>query len=178
MTEPTPLEDHVMSIVIRAPRQAVWDEITRTSGIQRWIYNTALEASLQPGGRLRYYSPNRKRVFVIGEVVEVEPPSRFQHTYVMTQNPEPATLVTWELEEVEEGCRVTLTHSGWTTAHAKPDKVAAGWNQILGLLKTEMETGKLPFGIRAMYAVMGAMMWALPKTTKTENVPAVEEEYL
>jgi uncharacterized protein YndB with AHSA1/START domain len=178
MTEPQPLDAHVMSIVIQAPRQTVWDEITKTTGIQRWIYNTVLDTRMEAGARLRYYSPDRKRVFVVGEVVDVDPPARFAHTYVMTQSPEPATLVTWELEEVQDGCRVTLTHSGWTTAHKKPDKVAAGWKQILGLLKGEIETGKLPLGIRAMYRAMGAMMWALPKTTKVENVPGVEERFL
>jgi uncharacterized protein YndB with AHSA1/START domain len=175
MTEPPSLGDHVLSIVIQAPRQAVWDEITKTGAVQRALYNTVLETDLEPGSRLRYYSPDRKRVFIIGEVVEVEPPVRFVHTYVMTQNPEPPTLVTWQLEEVGDGCRVTLTHSGWTEAHRKPEKVAGGWRQILGLLKAELETGTLPLGARVMYRVMGAMMWALPARTRTENVAELEQ---
>lgn len=178
MSEPTPLDDHVLSIKIQAPRQTVWDEITKTGAIQRALYNTVLETTLEPGSRLRYYSPDRKRVFIIGEVMEVDPPSRFVHTYVMTQNPEPPTVVTWELTDEGDGCRVTLTHSGWTTAHSKPEKVVGGWQQILGLLKADLESGTLPFGARVMYAVMGAMMWALPARTKTENVSALEEKYL
>jgi uncharacterized protein YndB with AHSA1/START domain len=174
MTDPRPLDDHVLSIVIQAPVQRVWDEITKTGAVQRAVYNTVLESDMRPGSRLRYYSPDRKRVFIIGEVVAVEPPRRFSHTYVMTQSPQPATLVTWELEEVPGGCRVTLTHSGWTTAHVKPEKVAAGWTQILGFLKAEVETGKLPLSARMLYAVMGSMMWALPARTRTENVPELE----
>jgi uncharacterized protein YndB with AHSA1/START domain len=137
-----------------------------------------LDTTLEPGSRLRYYSPDRKRVFIIGEVVEVVPPKRFAHTYVMTQYPEPATLVTWELEEVPEGCRVTLTHSGWTSEHARGDKVAAGWTQILGLLKSDIESGTLPLSARIMYRMMGGMMWALPARTRTENVGELERRWL
>ncbi|HSM61898.1 MAG TPA: hypothetical protein VK849_13910, partial [Longimicrobiales bacterium] len=67
MPEPTALPDHVISIHIAVPVQRVWDEITRTGRIQRALYNTVLESELTPGSRLRYYSPDRKRVFIVGE---------------------------------------------------------------------------------------------------------------
>lgn len=74
MTDETQLPEHVVSIHIDVPVQRVWDEITKTGRIQRALYNTVLESDLQPGSPLRYYSPDRKRVFVVGEVVEVDPP--------------------------------------------------------------------------------------------------------
>ena len=170
MPEPQPLADHVLSIEINAPVQKVWDEITKLGKIQRALYNTVLEADLVPGGRLRYYSPNKKRVFIVGEVVEVSPPNKFSHTYRFTQKPEPPTLVTWELEETISGCRVTLTHSGWTIEHKAPEKSHAGWKEILGLLKSEIETGDIPFKTKLIYGLMGAMLFMLPKSTKTEEV--------
>jgi hypothetical protein len=84
--------------------------------------------------------------------------------------PEPATVVTWKLEEIAEGTRVTITHAGWTGAHTKPEKHEAGWNEILGLLKSELETGDIPAKTKLMYRVMGAMSFMLPKTTKAEYV--------
>lgn len=168
MTEPTPQPDRVVRIDIDAPITAVWDEITKTGRIQKALYNTVLDGDLHPGGRLRYYSPNRKRVFVVGEVMEIEPPHRFVHTYVMTLDPDLPTVVTWELEEVGNTCRVTLTHSGWTDAHKSADKNEAGWTEILGLLKAQVETGDVPFKTRMMYRVMGFFSFALPKTTSVE----------
>ncbi|MDH3222323.1 MAG: SRPBCC domain-containing protein [Gemmatimonadota bacterium] len=168
MTEPTPQPDRVVQIDINAPITQVWDEITKTGRIQRAVYNTVLDGELRPGGRLRYYSPNRKRVFVVGEVKEIEPPHRFVHTYVMTLNPDPPTLVTWELEERDGACRVTLIHSGWTDAHKTADKTAAGWEEILGLLKAQVETGQIPLKTRVMYGVMGLFSFALPKTTTVD----------
>lgn len=165
---------HVLSIDIHVPVQQVWDEITRTGSVQRPLFNCVLDTELRPGSRLRYYSADRKRVFIVGEVVEVDPPRKFAHTHHFVQNGhEPATLVTWELTEIPSGCRVTLTHSGFTGAHKAPAKQKAGWQQILGLLKRELETGTIPFGTRLLYAVMGLTMWVLPKSTKVEEVEKV-----
>ena len=69
--------------------------------------------------------------------------------------PEPATVVTWELEEVPEGTRVTLTHSGWTTAHTKPERIANGWREILALLRSELETGDIPLKTKVLYGIQG-----------------------
>jgi uncharacterized protein YndB with AHSA1/START domain len=169
MTITSQLPDHVVSIHIAVPVQKVWDEITKTGRVQRALYNTVLDTQLRPGAKLRYYSPDRKRVFIVGEVVAVDPPHTFSHTYRMLLNGvEEPTLVTWTLKAEDGGTRVTIEHSGWTTAHKAPEKVAGGWREILGLLKADLETGKLPLKTRVMYAVMGKMMFMMPKTTKTE----------
>lgn len=165
---------HVLSIDIHVPIQQVWNEITKTGSVQRALFNTVLESDLKPGSRLRYYSPDRRRVFVLGEVVEVDPPRKLSHTYHFVPNGrEPATLVTWELAEIPNGCRVTLTHSGFTQAHKAAEKQRAGWEQILQLLKRELETGTIPIGTRLMYGVMGMTMWMLPRSTKVEEVDRI-----
>lgn len=169
MTDPTTIE-HVLSVEIHAPVQKVWDEITKTGSIQRPLYNTVLHTDFEPGSRLRYSSGDGKRVFVVGEIVEVRPPTLFSHTYRFTQRDEPFTLVTWQLEETPTGCRVTLTHGGFTDRSWKPEKVKAGWEEILGLLKSEVETGRIPFRTRLMYRIMNAMMFMMPKATKAEEV--------
>ena len=169
MPEVEQIPDHVVSIRINVPRQKVWDEITKRGPVQRPLYNTILEADLKPGGRLRYYSPDRKRVFIVGEVVEIDPPRKFAHTYMFTTRVEPMTLVTWELIEEEGGTRVTITHSGYTTAHKAPEKVAAGWREILGLLKQELETGDIPGKTKVLYKVMNWLLFMMPASTKASR---------
>lgn len=164
---PAALPDAVCSVVIRVPVEKVWAEITKTGSIQRPLYNTVLDIDLKPGGRLRYTSPDRKRVFVAGEVLEVDPPRLLKHTYIFAMRPEAPTVVTWELTEVPEGTRVTLTHTGWTDAHTAPEKHAAGWTEILGLLKSELETGDIPTRTKLVYTMQGMFLWALPKTTRS-----------
>ena len=55
------LPDAVCSITIAVPVEKVWAEITKTGSIQRPLYNTVLDIDLEPGGRLRYSSPDGKR---------------------------------------------------------------------------------------------------------------------
>lgn len=175
MSDTSQRPDQVASLHINVPVQRVWDEITRTGSIQRSLYNTVLETDLRPGSRLRYYSPNRKRVFIVGEVVEVDPPRRFSHTYWFTTwKSGPPTLVTWKLEDEQDGCRVTVTHSGWTDEHDKPEKSGAGWREILGLLKKELETGDIPAKTKLIYRLMGWFMFAMPETT---TVAYIDEHY-
>jgi hypothetical protein len=108
-------------------------------------------------------------VFIAGEVLEVDPPRLLKHTYIFAMKPEAPTVVTWELTEVPGGTRITLTHAGWTDAHTAPEKQIAGWTEILGLLKSELETGDIPRKMKLMYALQGMFMWALPKTTRASH---------
>ncbi len=171
MTKEGTLPDHVLSIHIAAPVERVWDEITRTGRVQPALYNTILDCQLAPGSRLRYYSPDRKRVFILGEVVDVRPPTRFSHTYRFTTwKGGPATLVTWELAEEDGGCRVTVTHSGWTVDHEAYRKTAGGWVEILELLRREIEDGVLPLKTRILFRVMGWFLFLMPRSTRTELV--------
>ncbi len=164
------MQDHVLSVDIMVPRQKVWDEITKLGRVQRALMNTLLETGLTPGAKLRYYSPDRKRVFIVGKVVEVVTGRKFSHTYMFTTRPETPSLVTWELQEIPGGCRVTLTHSGWTDQAKTHKSVVAGWRQILDVLKVELETGDIPFKTKMLYGMMSAFMFMMPKTTTVAEI--------
>jgi hypothetical protein len=148
----------------------VWEEITKTGGVQRPMHNTVLVSRLTPGSKLRYYSPDMRRVFVVGEVVEVSPPWRFSHTFRFTMREEAASLVTWELAEIAGGCRVTLTHSDWTDQVKTHKGVVSGWREILATLRQELETGDIPLKVKLVYRVMGSLMFLLPRSTRVEEV--------
>jgi uncharacterized protein YndB with AHSA1/START domain len=173
MPDPKPLPDHVLSITIRAPIERVWHEITKTGEVQKAVYNTVLETSLRAGDRLRYYSPDRSRVFVVGEVVECRPPLRFSHTYWFTTwRTGTPTLVTWELAQRGDETIVTITHSGWTEAHKEYRSTRSGWNEILALLKAVVERGRLPLRARLTFAVMNRLLFLLPRRTRAAHIDA------
>lgn len=166
-----PLGDAVFSVEIRAPRQRVWDEITRLGQLSDIMFHTVLESDLKPGAKLRYWSPDRKNIWIVGTVQEVIPPERFVHTYRFTDIPEESeTLVTWELVEAAGITRVTLTHGRFTDQAKTHKKVTGGWVAILDLLKTVSEGGKLPFKWKAMYWMMDRFGWMMPKSTRADEV--------
>lgn len=162
----------LQTIVIEAPIAEVWSEITRLGGRQRAMMDTILDSALEPGAPLYYRSPDGKRVFIVGRVVEVEPPYRLSHTQNLLLRDDPPTLVTWVLEEVDGGTRVTLRHTGWPVETKDLHKVDSTWVTILTELKRLVETGDISRKLKLQYALMRAFMWAMPAKTRAENVPA------
>ena len=159
------------SIEIAAPIEAVWAELTRLDGRQRAMMDTVLESSLEVGAPLYYKSPNGKRVFIVGRVVDIDPPKRLAHTQRLIMRDDPFTLVEWTLEETAGGTRVTLRHSGWPEDTTDLHKVDGTWATILPELKRVLETGDISTKLKLQYAGMRAFMWAMPARTRTANVP-------
>ena len=79
-----------------------------------------------------------------GENLEVDPPNRLVQSFnalwsddVKAQGP---TRVTWEIEQVEDSCRLTVVHDRLPEG-ANPE-LYGGWPMILSGLKTLLETGE------------------------------------
>lgn len=170
-TQAAALPDVIHSIEIQAPRERVWQEITRLGQVSDIMFHTILESDLKPGGKLRYWSPDRKNIWIVGEIRELDPPARFVHTYRFTDIPgESETLVTWELSETAGRTRVTLTHSAFTDQAKTHGKVSGGWVSILANLKVVTEGGRIPFKWKAIYLMMDLLGWTMPKSTRAEEV--------
>ena len=93
------MSDQAHSTTISVPLEAVWEGITRVRGIHKPMFNTVLEATFERGSRLLYRSKDGKHVFIIGEVVECQPPRRLVHTFRFTSVDEDPTLVSWDLSD-------------------------------------------------------------------------------
>jgi uncharacterized protein YndB with AHSA1/START domain len=164
------LPDLLQTITIAAPITTVWAEITKLGGKQRAMLDSVLRTTLEVGAPLYYTSEDGQRVFIVGRVVEVDPPHRLVHTQRLTMRDDPPTLVTWELAEIEGGTRVTLRHTGFPEGTKKLESVDKTWIGILRELKRLLESGDIGFAAKARYAVLRRFMWALPSGTKAENV--------
>lgn len=160
--------DQRHSITIKAPLAEVWGEITRLRGIQKPMFNTVLEATFEPGGRMLYRSEDGKRVFIIGEVMECEPPHRLVHTFRFTTADEDPTLVTWDLSETSEGVRVTVVHSRFSDQAVTHKSVLTSWPTILANYKAVLERGSVPLGTRVKHRLMQAFAFMMPAATRTE----------
>ena len=119
------------SIVIAAPIDAVWAELTRLDGRQRAMMDTVLDSTLEPGAPLYYKSDDGTRVFIVGRVIEVDRAAPASHTQRVTTRDDPFTVVTWTLEEVDGGTRVTMRHTGWPEDTKKLNQVDGTWASIM-----------------------------------------------
>lgn len=171
MTEYAP--DKVFTVEIDAPIQRVWDEITKTESQNKPMFNTYRRGPMTPGSKYFCEDKNGKRVFTMGEIIEIDPPTRLVETFRFTWYDDEPTLVTWELSEPSAGkTKVVLTHAKLDPATKTHRDIQKGWPTILGLLKSVCEKGNVPAGTRMKYAMMGSMSFVLPKSTLAENAKA------
>jgi uncharacterized protein YndB with AHSA1/START domain len=165
-------QDTVFRIVINAPIDRVWRELTKTDEAQGAMFNAWLHTTgLKPSGRMQMRTGSGKHVLVVGEVLEVDPPHRFVHSHRFTQHDDPVCQVAYELKPVAAGVEVTLRVSGLPMGTPTAKSMQQGGNMILQSLKAIAETGRPPLGTRLMYVAFSLLEFVLPKRTRSEHWP-------
>lgn len=75
---------------------------------------------------------------MVGEFVAVEPPRRLEHSWMVVGAPGGVSTVTYDLEPVGTGTRLTLRHAGLDLAPIC-EATSKGWETSLGRLATLMK---------------------------------------
>lgn len=108
-------------IVLPAPRERVWRALTDVREFNRW-FGVALTAPFAPGAVVsgQLASPGYQHLTMTVWVEEMVPERRFSfrwHPYAIEEgidySAEPTTLVSFTLEDVEGGTRLTIVESGF-----------------------------------------------------------------
>jgi uncharacterized protein YndB with AHSA1/START domain len=89
-------------------------------------------------------SPKADGLLGEGEILEVDAPRRLVQSMRALWGEDVAaegtSRVTWEIEPIEDSCRVTVTHD--QLRDGANDQLYGGWPMILSGLKTWLETGE------------------------------------
>ena len=134
----------VYTVYIRAPREKVWDAITKPEFTHRYFYGSEPASGWKPGDRLLWTEHGSGNDLVDGEILECTPPSRLVHSWIVLYDEsltEAASRVTWELEETDGITKLTCIHDEFPAGSRVYDNVAGGWSYVLSGLKTLVETG-------------------------------------
>lgn len=107
------------TIILRAPRSRVWRALTNSSQFGEW-FGASLAEPFSSGRKVRgpMITPGHTHFTFEVTVEQMEPERLFSWRWRPGGNPdvdpaEPTTLVVFELEEVPEGTRLTVTESGF-----------------------------------------------------------------
>lgn len=166
----------VSSIVIAGSQEAVWRELTKQGEPQAAVFNAWLHAqALVPGNTMQMRTGSGNKVIVVGEVIEVDPPNRFVHSFRFTQFDDPACIVTYELKPVAGGVEVTLIVDDLPVGTATAKSMTRGSHQILGTLKDVVESGRPKLATRIMYALFDKLEFVLPKRCDARHWPLGEK---
>jgi uncharacterized protein YndB with AHSA1/START domain len=134
--------EKVYEIYIRTTPERLWEAITDGDIRAKYNFGAACRSDWKPGSRMELRHP-AGGLLGEGEVLEAEPPRRLAHTMTALWSDEVkaegASRVTWEIEQVADSCRLTVTHD--QLREGANNELYGGWPMILSGLKTWLETG-------------------------------------
>ncbi len=119
------------------PIDQVWNAITNAKEISTWFLEADFKAEV--GYQYTFNSKAKDCSPIVGEIKSATP-YILAYSWVIKDMPEVSTLVTWTLESIAEGTKLTLVHSGIAnyagdTAIGMFESFNGGWdNCINGLL--------------------------------------------
>jgi uncharacterized protein YndB with AHSA1/START domain len=146
MTTMTAQATQVYQLFIKASPEQIWDAITKPEFTSKYFYGTAVDSTFEPAAALKLNGPDGSAM-VEGEILEVDPPRRLQHSWRSLFDPEqavePYSRLTWEIEPQEDGTTLlTVVHDQLDDSPKTAESVSNGWMLVLSGLKTLLETGK------------------------------------
>lgn len=165
-------EKAVFKIVIEAPIDDVWRELTKTNVVLPFFFGSVLETNgLKPGNCICMRTDDRKYTGVVGEVLEYDPPHRYSHTFRFTQlDDEPCTVI-YDLRAVDGGTEFTLTASDIPVGSKSAKYMKQGGDFIVKTLKAVAERKPLPFSSKIVLLMCAVSKPFTPKRALSENWP-------
>ncbi|WP_043498634.1 ArsR/SmtB family transcription factor [Georgenia sp. SUBG003] len=139
----TPMEK-IFEIYIRTTPERLWEAITDGETRSKYQFGARVVSDWTVGSPVTLGHPGGDGlVLTEGEVLEVDPGRRLVHTmhalWSDAAAAEGVSRVTWEIEPVQDSCRLTVTHD--QMREGASEELYGGWPMILSGLKTWLETG-------------------------------------
>jgi uncharacterized protein YndB with AHSA1/START domain len=132
-------------ICIRSTQDRVWDGLTQSELTRRYWCEVAMESDWKKGSPWRMLAPGGK-VADAGDVREIERPKKlvlsWQHQLMPELKAEGVTTATFDLQQMGDTVKLTVTHSIDHENSKLIADFANGWPPLLSSLKSLLETGE------------------------------------
>ena len=136
--------EKVFEIYIKTTPERLWQAIVDPELRAKYNFGVGVESDWTPGSRYSSTHPAAGIEIAAGENIEVDPPRRLVQTFTALWGEdvraEGESRVTWEIEQVEDSCRLTVIHD--QLREGANSQLYGGWPMILSGLKTLLETGE------------------------------------
>jgi len=142
------LEDRTMEkvfeIYIKTTPERLWEAITDPEQRAKYNFGVGVRSDWTNGSRYESVHARADGPLAEGENLEVDPPRRLVQSFLALWSDdvqaEGTSRVTWEIQQIEDSCRLTVTHD--QLREGAHDELYGGWPMILSGLKTYIETGE------------------------------------
>jgi uncharacterized protein YndB with AHSA1/START domain len=136
--------EKVFEIYIKTTPERLWEAITDPEQRALYSFGVGTRSEWTNGSTYEANHPRAGIAIAEGENLEVDPPRRlvqsFNALWSDDVRAEDTSRVTWEIEQVEDSCRLTVTHD--QLREGANNQLYGGWPMILSGLKTYLETGE------------------------------------
>ncbi len=133
----------VFEIYIKTTPERLWGAITDPETRAQYSFGVRTSSDWTSGSSYTASVPGAIDI-AAGENLEVDPPrllvQSFNALWSDEVKAEGPSRVTWEIEQVEDSCRLTVTHD--QLPEGANAELYGGWPMILSGLKTLLETGE------------------------------------
>ena len=159
-------------VLINGTIQQVWDALTKQGEPLPFFFGSVMHTSgMHPGAQIRMRTDCNKYTGVVGEILEVDPPHRFSHTFKFTHVDDPPCKVTYELKEIDGGVEFTLISEDMPAGTRTEKDMVAGARIITSTLKGMIENGRPPFKSRFILLMCRLTKFMSPKRSLSTNWP-------
>lgn len=137
------------SVEIAAPPERVFQALVSKEVCEWWVRPGVFDTrewtgDVRVGGRWRASGMGNGRPYVLeGEFLGVDPPRKLVHTWHGVAAPGAPTTVTYLLEPLDGGTRITLRHSGFVAPEACAN-TCIGWETSFERLAEILATERTP----------------------------------
>ncbi len=114
-----------------SPIRDVWDAITNPARLAEWWlpFDADITVDLREGGEMVFARRGEEAVTMTCTILRIEPPMLLEHTHAE------ASYLRWELESVDTGCVLRLSHFVTDTARAIDNCYVVGLDASLARLE-------------------------------------------
>jgi uncharacterized protein YndB with AHSA1/START domain len=137
--------EKVYEIYIKTSPERLWQAITDPTLRPHFSFGNTFSGDGSVGSHFEVTNPKAPGVIISeGEIVESVPHRRLVQTmralWGDEVKAEGTSRISWEIEQVEDSCRLTVTHD--ELRDGANAQLYGGWPMILSGLKTWLETGE------------------------------------
>jgi uncharacterized protein YndB with AHSA1/START domain len=129
---------------IAAPRQKVWEALTKADITEQYWFGYRVSADGKAGDRMTAISPAGKKAHD-DPILESDPPRRLSYAWkplYKDMGGERPSRVTFELEAFKGQTKLTVVHDEFDEGSKIFGMISKGWPAVLSSLKSLLETGK------------------------------------
>jgi uncharacterized protein YndB with AHSA1/START domain/DNA-binding transcriptional ArsR family regulator len=155
---PMPTSSFAYSTYIKTTPERLWQALTEPAFTERY-WGTNFETDWQVGSTITWHHHGVTIADPEQVVLESEPYRRLAYTW-HTFTPawaeavgrsdellakvaaEPRSRATFEIEPLDELCKLTVVHDGFEPGSTVLELISGGWPRIISQLKTLLETGE------------------------------------